>query len=218
MYHRKRTSFDKQGYNPNHLPHQGRYEKVKAKKPKLDQWENPAYDWPPKLPRPTLHKGKTLVNILENEERDRILEGRELEIPDFRSGDVIRATVYNSLSEKNVQEYQGLVFYKRAPNSIRSHCRINFSIEGVNTVFGINMLSPLLHNFEIMKLGSNKLRKKLSYIPDRDINAGRLQEPIIKGVGYKNRSEKARKETKPSHPRGTPKKKLRKLTLQQNFY
>ena len=55
---KKRDPFFKVGYNPYHLPHQGNYEKVKARKPRLEQWEKPELDWPPVLPRPTQHKYK----------------------------------------------------------------------------------------------------------------------------------------------------------------
>ena len=40
-----------------------------------------------------------------------------------------------------------------------------------------------------MKYGSNHLRKKLNYIPQMDQSAGRLQEPIIRGKGFKERGK-----------------------------
>ena len=49
------------------------------------------------------------------------------------------------------------------------------------------MFSPMLKSFHIHKYGSNQLRKKLNHVPKLDINAGRLQEPIVKGLGYKMR-------------------------------
>jgi len=45
----------------------------------------------------------------------------------------------------------------------------------------------MLKSFHIHKYGSNQLRKKLNHVPKLDINAGRLQEPIVKGLGYKMR-------------------------------
>ena len=64
----KRMAFEKIGYNPHHLPHQGNYHKDK-KKERLAQWDNPKYNWPPKLPRPTMHRGKTLLSHIDSEER-----------------------------------------------------------------------------------------------------------------------------------------------------
>lgn len=37
--------------------------------------------------------------------------------------------------------------------------------------------------------GSNKLRKKLNHIPQLDIPYSRVTQPLIKGRGYKHRSE-----------------------------
>jgi len=60
--------FEKLGYNENHLPHQGGYPKAKQKD-RLAQWDNPKYDWPPRVPAPSMHTGKTLINHLDSEER-----------------------------------------------------------------------------------------------------------------------------------------------------
>ena len=73
---KKRSVFDKMGYNDKHIPHQGTYPKNK-KKQKLDQWDNPMFNWPPKIPPPTLHKGKTLLNHIDSEERKKIQKERE---------------------------------------------------------------------------------------------------------------------------------------------
>lgn len=73
----KRRPFYKLGYNPNHIPHQGNWPKIKAAKPKLDAWENPKHDWPPRLPRATMHKGRTLLNHIESDMRKKIIEERE---------------------------------------------------------------------------------------------------------------------------------------------
>ena len=48
----------------------------------------------------------------------------------------------------------------------------------------------MVTNFEILKYGSNKLKKKLPYIPGLDMSAGRLQEAIIRGRNYKPRAGK----------------------------
>ena len=63
LYQKKRNAFYKLGYNENHIPNQSGYEK--DRKQRLDQWENPTYSWPPYFPRPTMHKGKTLINEIE---------------------------------------------------------------------------------------------------------------------------------------------------------
>ena len=50
---------------------------MKKRKPKLDAWENPTYDWPPKLPRPTKYTGKALLNHLDRDEKANIIKGRD---------------------------------------------------------------------------------------------------------------------------------------------
>lgn len=108
MPHFKRPTFFKLGYNHQHIPNQGSYER--RKKPRLAQWDDPPFDWPPKMPRATMHKGKTLINVLDHEEKERRQKEMGFSIPDFRSGDVVKITRMQSLSEKKETEYSGLVF------------------------------------------------------------------------------------------------------------
>ena len=70
-------------------------------------------------------------------------------IPDYRSGDVVKITMMNSMTEKKEDSYTGLVISKKAPNSFNASCKINFAIENVNTIFGAKLYSPLVTNFEI---------------------------------------------------------------------
>jgi len=86
-------------------------------------------------------------------------------MPDFRTGDVVKITRYQSLSEKNELEYQGLVYSTKATGSIRCALKVNFNVESTNVRFGTPLYSPLVKDFEILKYGSNMLRAKLNYIP-----------------------------------------------------
>ena len=108
LYRRKRETYYKLGYNENHIPNQGKYEKIKAKRPKLEAWENPQFDWPPKIPRPTLHRGKALINSLDAEERDNIIRDRDFNIPDYRTGDVLEFKMLHSKSEGIEHSYSGV--------------------------------------------------------------------------------------------------------------
>ncbi len=136
-------------------------------------------------------------------------------IPDFSTGDVFEAQLFGALSERNLQTYSGLVFYKKAPNSIRMKAKINFNVETVNTSFTIPLYSPLVQDFKILRLGSNQLRKKLNYIPGLDINAGRLQEPIVKGRGYKMRDAKVKHTAKART--SSSKRKLKMVNLEASY-
>lgn len=91
---------------------------------------------------------------------------------------------------------------------MRAKAVINFNKEATNITFGVNLYSPMLTNFEIIKYGSNRLRNKLNHIPEMDFYPGRLQEPIIKGRGYKPRTggSKTVKARAKSNDRGIIKK------------
>ena len=121
-----------------------------------------------------MHKGRTLLNLLDKEEKERINANRPFEIPDFRTGDVVKFSTYKSLSEKKEMQYSGVVIGKKQPNNIRAACSINFNVEGTNVVYTQSLYSPLINSFEISKYGSNQLRKKLNHIPALDLSAGRL--------------------------------------------
>ena len=186
LYHNKRNAFYKLGYNENHIPKQSKMRS--PKKPRLEAWDKPELNWPPRVPRPSLHTGKTLIGLLEHEEKHRLLKEKPFEIPDYRSGDVVKITVMGSKSEKKEESYSGVVVSKAAPNSIHATCKINFAIESVNTIYGAKLYSPMVTNFEILKYGSNKNKKKLLHIPRLDMSAGRMQEAIVKGRGFKPRA------------------------------
>lgn len=166
------------------------------------------------MPRATMHRGKTLINHLESEEKKRQVDNRDFDIPDYRTGDVVKFTMYGSLSEKKEYDYSGVVIRKQAPNSINARCTITFAQEGVSCMTGVSLFSPLLKSFEIQRYGSNQLRKKLNHILDLDISAGRLQEPIQKGLGYKQRTpqETSRK------PKFVKEEKPKKAKLKKMVY
>lgn len=137
-----------------------------------------------------MNRGKGLLDELEKEERDKIRNERKFAIPDFRSGDVLKVTMVGSISENKEKEFTGLCISKSAPNNLRARCKINMCAEQVNTTLDLSLYSPHIKNLEILKYGSNKLRKKLSYIPALDMSKALLEVPIIKGRNYKSRSEK----------------------------
>jgi hypothetical protein len=92
---KKRDAFYKLGYNENHIPAKNKLKR----KPRLAAWDNPEMSWPPKLPRAHMHKGKTLLNHLDSIEKHKILAKRGFEIPDYRTGDVVKVSKVFSLSE-----------------------------------------------------------------------------------------------------------------------
>jgi len=66
-------------------------------------------NWPPTIPRPTMHKGKTLINHLDKELKNKIESERPFRIPNYRTGDVMEVSMFNSLSEAKFNTYKGVV-------------------------------------------------------------------------------------------------------------
>lgn len=161
-----------------------------------------------------MHRGQTLLNHIEGEERQKIEESREFKLPDYRTGDVLDVTLFQSLSEGKFNQFRGVVFAKKMPNNLRHSFKINTVIDDVNTSIMVKAWSPLLAKVEIASYGSNKNRKKLNYIPELDLSKGRAQEPIKKGKGYKHRDDmygstvkaKAKKSVDVQSTRGKTKK------------
>ena len=197
MYHKKRDTFYKLGFNENHIP--GKHSR--KRKQRLEAWDNPEFTWPPKLPRAHMHKGKTLLNHLDSIEKKKIQESRNFELPDYRTGDVVKISKVFSVSENKEDDVKGVVIHKSAVNSIRSTCKVNLAHDGVNIVYSAKLYSPHITNMTIEKYGSNYLRRRLTWMPKLDLSAGRLQEPITRGKGYKMRSATAKKERGPSKKR-----------------
>lgn len=124
-YNEKRNAFYKLGYNENHIPHQGKYAKVR--KEKLEQWESPPYSWPPHFPRPTMHTGKTLLLELEKEYMEKIKAARPFKVPSYRSGDVVDVTLFKSLSEGKFNKHRGVIYSMKNPNSLDKTFNIHFN-------------------------------------------------------------------------------------------
>ena len=207
----KRNAFYKLGYNENHIPNQGNYEK--RRKQKLDQWENPTFSWPPYLPRPTMHKGKTLIAEIEKEYMERIKTSRPFKVPPYRSGDVVDVTMFRSLSEGKFNKHRGVIYSMKNPNSLDKSFKIHFNEAEQNMSMQVKEFSPMVAKIEIHKYGSNQNRKKMNHIPNMDLSKTRVTEPIIKGRGYKAREKRQdySKEVSPEKEKGKVKRESTKL-------
>lgn len=149
-----------------------------------------------------MHKGKTLIQEIENEERDRINLARSdtFKAPDYRTGDVLKVQIADSLSEGKIQEWSGVCFAtQKTMKNIRANVSINMNVEGYNTSLKIPLYSPLTKGLEIQRYGSNKNRTKLNHIPQLDLPPGRLREPVIKGRNYKIRGSTSKAPQQQTH-------------------
>lgn len=139
-----------------------------------------------------MHRGKTLLAHIDSEETQRILSQREFEMPNYRTGDVLEITLYNSLSEKKFHTQKGLVIGKKQENNLRHTLTFHAVGDETNFTFSQKVNSPLLANVKMYRYGSNKNRKKLNHVPALELTSSKVQEPIIKGRGYKRREETSR--------------------------
>lgn len=135
-----------------------------------------------------MHTGRTLLNHIDSEERKRIAKGREFSIPNFRTGDVVELSMFQSISEAKINTFKGLVYGKAKPNNLRSTLWFHSVTENTNFSHKVKLYSPMVAKMQILKYGSNKNRKKLSHVPALELSANRLTEPVIKGRGYKPRA------------------------------
>lgn len=147
----------------------------------------PPYNWPPFVPRPTMHTGKTLIAEVEREYKQQIEAGRQFKLPDYRSGDVVDVTMFRSLSEGKFNKHRGIVIGSKNPHSLNKMFKVHLNEAEMNFTMSIKAYSPMVAKVDIFKYGSNELRKKLSYVPDLELSKNRLNEPITKGKGFKLR-------------------------------
>ena len=141
------------------------------------------------MPRPTMHKGKTLLAHIDSDEKKRIEAGRPFRMPNYRSGDVMEVTMFQSLSEGHFNTFKGIVYSNKKRNNLRAAFKLHTIIDDVPTGLMIKECSPMLAKVDMVRMGSNQLRKKLNHIPDLNLSKGRLSDPIVRGRNYKQRTE-----------------------------
>jgi ribosomal protein L19 len=188
-FHKKSYVFDKFQYNPHHISAEEVY-KVKRRKPRQKAFdeEDPNYKWA--IRPPTQHRGKTLINLLEKEEKEKMLELKPFKIPHFRAGDYIELAYYMSMSEKKVNMFKALVtgVYKRY-GLMHSFEAVLYAAGIISRIkFKVN--DPLLIKIEVIKPATKRIRNKLSHIWEEEWNKNKVQQPVTKGRGFTPRGKK----------------------------
>jgi len=112
-------------------------------------------------------------------------------MPNLRTGDVVELAMFSSLSEAKVTTLEGLVFGRSKPNNLRSTMWFQSVADSVSFSYKVKLYSPMVARLKVLKYGSNRNRKKLNHIPKLDLTATGLQEPIIRGKGFKPRARVA---------------------------
>jgi large subunit ribosomal protein L19 len=119
-----------------------------------------------------------LIQILEQEEMNRLLEKSGKAIPVFAPGDTVIVSV-NVVegTRKRVQAYEGVVIAKRnrGLNSGFTVRKIS-SGEGVERTF--QTYSPLIAGIEVKRRGDVR-RAKLYYLRERSGKSARIKEKLV---------------------------------------
>lgn len=136
-----------------------------------------------------MHRGKTLLAHIDSEYRQSIEATRKFEIPNYRTGDVLDVTLYQSLSEGKFDKHRGIVIGSEKKNNLRHSFTFHAVGDDTHFSYKVKVHSPLLANVEMHKMGSNKNRKKLNHIPALELSPSKVTEPVIKGKNEKRRSD-----------------------------
>lgn len=108
-------------------------------------------------------------------------------MPPYRTGDAVEVTLFNSRSEATYNVINGIVFANKMRNNIRSSFFMHTVLDNVQTSLMIKEYSPMVAKVDIVKYGSNKLRKKMNHVMEINMSKNRLKESIRRGKGYKHR-------------------------------
>lgn len=143
--------------------------------------------------KPTQHINKALLNQIDSEVKKDIEKDRQFQVPNYRSGDVMEVTLFNSLSQGTFNTFTGVIFANKMRNNLRSSFTMHTTVDATPISLQFKTFSPMVAKIDMVKYGSNKLRKKMNNIPHENMSKNRMLEPVIKGRGYKARGETGKK-------------------------
>ena len=185
---RKRGIFDKTmsfaDYQPNPLP------PSENRKPRLPQWDDPDVVWPPLIPKATKLRGKALLRQIEDEEKEKFQLLKPYNVPEIRSGDIIKFHYLHSISEGGGNEYTGLCIGVAQPNSLNANFWVLMKVAGQTTMMNVKLHSPFLVKLELLKKGSGNHNKKLFYLTRNMKQNAKFLTPMIKNKIKPRKGEK----------------------------
>jgi len=153
------------------------------------RWDDPNYIYPTESVRPTLKTGKALISEIEEEERQKLSKHKK-DIPNIRSGDVLRFGYYRSVASKKMLGLEGLVIQTSKRNSLQASCSVLMNYNLCEAEMKLKLYSPMLAYVKIGRYGSGILRKKLGYITKTEIKPSLTREPIYKHNNHRKRIPK----------------------------
>lgn len=150
-----RSPFDKTNFVDNFLPG------THVRKPRQAKWDDPNYNWPPRLEKYTRLSNKALVKEVETE----YLQGLQLEkkIPEVKTGDLIEVTTYQSMSGKITSSFTGVCIGRRRKHTMNNSLNVIGSVEGVQMEMHLKLYSPMVKEVKVVEKGSGNFRSRLNY-------------------------------------------------------
>ncbi|EGR33851.1 hypothetical protein IMG5_034830 [Ichthyophthirius multifiliis] len=175
-YKPQRSPFDKTNYIDNYVPRPNHFHP--DRKPKQLKWDDPNYEWPPVILRPTQLKGKALIKHIEQREKLALERQKEFRIPEFKAGDVIEIHYLKSLSEGYGNTVTGLCTARYKQNSLMSGFDMVFRFCGAQVFMHVKLFSPFLKSLKVIQTSEGTIRYKLNYIWYRNNTDKELRTPI----------------------------------------
>ena len=116
------------------------------------------------------------MNVIEELE-SREMTKREVQIPDFSSGDTVKVSVNVIEGErKRVQAFEGVVLGRRN-RGLNSSFIVRKISSGIGVERTFQLFSPLISKIEVIRRGDVR-RSKLFYLRERSGKSARIKEKL----------------------------------------
>ena len=107
---------------------------------------------------------------------------RKYELPEINSGDVVKVTFMESMTDKTETSFQGIVLGK-FNKGVMSAIELRNVVDGVPIELRIPLLSPLVTAVEVVAPRLKKQRHKLYHLRDRPLVDSQFDDLSLKKTG-----------------------------------
>lgn len=192
-----RSAFDKTNYISNYIP------ETRDRKPRQLKWDDPTYNWPPKLSKYSHLKDRALVTEVETEYLNSLKLVKKQ--PKVNTGDMVEVTTYLSMSLQQTSSFTGICIGIRRQHTINSSLNILGAIDGTHMEMHIKTLSPMVKEIKVVEAGSGNYRSRLNYIRDFPItNYKALKRGIPRKDSLSSMAKKEENEMRQKVIKGVP--------------
>jgi ribosomal protein L19 len=171
-----RSPFDKTNYIDNYIP------PLKTRKPRQAKWDDPSYEWPPKMPTYTEFQNKALVSEVEKEYLENLKA--EKKHPEIKTGDIVEVTTFQSMSGKQISVFKGICIGIRRAGTLNSSINVYGAVDGVHMEMHIKLYSPMVKEIKIIEFGTGNFRKRLNYFRELPITT---YKALKKGINHREK-------------------------------